>query len=116
MSKHAISFADCEKITRDSFKDECDPNLIVQRFAKTGQMPVNKLPPQYGEAPNKSFFEAACIHAELQSQAEDSLLNPPEAVPEASESTENAEETQGKGSDAIEPENGSESASATEAE
>lgn len=88
MSKHAIYFPE-DKITRDSFKDECDVKKIVERFARTGEIQhVQKAQPQYGESPNISFHEAACMQAEISSQLEanPTLLDqeppePPESPP-----------------------------------
>lgn len=75
MSKYAISFANEQKLTRDSFAEECDINRIVDQYARTGM--VNHLPrvePQYGEAPDMSFHEAACLNARLASlEAEGAL-------------------------------------------
>lgn len=38
-----------ESLTQQSFKDECDINVILKRFAVTGEMPDNVRVPQYGE-------------------------------------------------------------------
>ena len=37
---------------------------------------VARVSPQYGEAPDQTFFEAACTQAEIRSQAEDAALAP----------------------------------------
>lgn len=40
-------------LTKQSFKDECDINNIVNLFTQTGQMPtVNTMAEQYGDSPN----------------------------------------------------------------
>lgn len=40
-------------LTKQSFKQECDINTIVNRFQNTGQIPLqNNLEPQYGNAPD----------------------------------------------------------------
>lgn len=36
MSRHAISFKNEEVITKQSFKDECDINKILEKFQKSG--------------------------------------------------------------------------------
>lgn len=87
MSKrpHAIHFDQSLKLTRGSFKDECDPNLIVAQYAKTGI--VNHIPriqPQYGDAPEGDFFEAACVSAEIRSRQEAGELDLDEIVRNAS--------------------------------
>ena len=68
--------------TRQSFKDECDINRIVDTYARTGI--VNHIPrvaPQYGDNPEQTLFDAACVQAEIRSSEEDAVLNPsPEAL------------------------------------
>jgi phage internal scaffolding protein len=41
----------CEEPTRaqQHHKDECDINLILERFGKTGQLPVSAISAQYGD-------------------------------------------------------------------
>jgi phage internal scaffolding protein len=41
----------CEEPTRaqQHHKDECDINVILERFGKTGQMPVNAISGNYGD-------------------------------------------------------------------
>ena len=36
-----------ESMTQQSFKDECDINVILRRFAVTGELPDNIRVPQY---------------------------------------------------------------------
>lgn len=44
---------------KQSFKDECDINLIMRRFIKTGVIThVNNFSPQYGEVPSQTYHEA----------------------------------------------------------
>jgi len=67
---HAISFDD-PSLTKQSFRDECDVNLIVKRYTETGM--INSIPrttPQYGDAPEGDFLEAAIVNAEIASQVE----------------------------------------------
>ena len=68
----AISFKDSKRITRSSFKAECDINRIVDQFTRTGIVPhVQRATPQYGDAPEQDLFEAACIAAEIRSKEEE---------------------------------------------
>jgi len=70
MRPHAIVFTQ-PSLTRQSFKDECDVNLIVKRYTETGM--INHIPrtkPQYGDAPEGDFLEAAIVNAEIASQVE----------------------------------------------
>lgn len=65
-------------LTRQSFKDECDINRIVEQYARTGIIPVTpRGQPQYGDNPEQTLFEAALVQAEIRSQEEDEYLNPP---------------------------------------
>ncbi|AXL15439.1 internal scaffolding protein [Microviridae sp.] len=70
---HAIYFDPAEKITRDSFKDEVDVNNVIKRFVRTGELPKAREDAQFGEAPNKTLHEAACISAELASMEEEGV-------------------------------------------
>lgn len=74
--KHSISFADSPSLTKQSFKDECDVNKIVDRFTRTGQLdhlrPGN---PEYGEAPHLDYHTAACIAAETASAEAEGRLD-----------------------------------------
>lgn len=85
--------------TRQSFKDECDINRIVETYARTGM--VNHVPraaAQYGDNPEQTLFEAACVQAEIRSSEEEAVLNPsPEAVsaPESDETAEPADTPEG---------------------
>ena len=88
MSKHAISFDPEQRVTRPSFKDECDVNRIVSQYARTGM--INHLPrsePKYGDAPDITFQEAALAQAAVATAIEEGWdPTPPEIVaPEASE-------------------------------
>ncbi|AXL15434.1 internal scaffolding protein [Microviridae sp.] len=61
-------------MTKDSMKDECDVNRIVDRFAQTGLIShTARAEPQYGDAPEATLYEAACIRAEIASQVEEGL-------------------------------------------
>jgi len=103
---HAISFDD-PSLTKQSFRDECDVNVIVKRYTETGM--INHIPrttPQYGDAPEGDFLEAAIVNAEIASQIESGELDMDdltESEPEAELPLE---------PDTNEPENGSQEASA----
>jgi len=82
---HAITFTQ-PSLTRQSFKDECDVNQIVKRYTETGM--INHIPrttPQYGDAPEGDFLEAAIVNADIASQIEagtldlDAIASEPEA-------------------------------------
>lgn len=90
----SISFPE-QGLTKQSFRDECDINKIVDQFARTGV--INNLPrgePQYGDAPEQSFFESACISAEIASKTEldPEFGKPAESDSEASEEPSDASE------------------------
>lgn len=90
--KHAKVFTD-EKITRDSFKDECDVKKTVERFARTGVVPVGtKGPGQFIDAPEGELFDHALVQAEVNSAFEDGF-EPSEETPttEKDESPEKEE-------------------------
>ena len=78
-----IEFSE-QGLTHQSFKDECDVNRIVDQYARTGLVPsANRLTPQYGENPESTLFDAACVAAELRSLEEEGVdLSPPENVDE----------------------------------
>lgn len=65
-----ISFPS-ESQTKQYFRDECNINNIVAKFSESGQLPtnLNKLEPQYGEAPNldlkESLDQVKALHAEF---------------------------------------------------
>lgn len=59
-------------LTKQSFKNECDINTIVQRFQNTGQIPVqNTLDPQYGIAPDLDLKTALDHVKDLQREFDD---------------------------------------------
>ena len=68
---HAITFPD-DGLTRASFAPECDVNRIIERYAETGIVPNRpRVAPQYGEVPDQTSFQAACIAAEAASAMEE---------------------------------------------
>lgn len=45
--------------TKQAFKEQCDINTIMTRFATTGILPeTNSAPPVYGDAPSQTFHES----------------------------------------------------------
>lgn len=73
-------------LTRQSQADECNINLIVDKFTKTGLMPPSmRGTPQYGDAPDATLFEAACVQAELRSQDAEGVTLPEETEEALSE-------------------------------
>lgn len=82
-------------VTRQSFRDECDIDRIVDTYARTGM--VNHIPrmkPMYGDAPDQTLFEAACVQAEIRSAEENEALYPPSDALTAPES-DDKEQTEG---------------------
>lgn len=79
--KHALKFTD-PSLAKPSFADECDINNIVERFTRTGVLPEQRGNPQYGDAPDQTMYEAACIQAEVRSQE---ALRAAQAAPEPEE-------------------------------
>nr|UXQ87953.1 MAG: internal scaffolding protein [Microvirus sp.] len=56
-------------LTKQSFKDECNINNIVNRFQSTGQLPTNlNQDPQYGFCPEIDFKEALDLTKNLQAE------------------------------------------------
>jgi len=86
-------------LTRQSFKDECDVNQIVKRYTETGMINhIPRTPPQYGDAPEGDFLEAAIVNADIASQIEagtldmDAVASEPEAEPTSDPAPEKAEQ------------------------
>lgn len=85
--KHSIEFT-APSMTHQSFKDECEINNIVDKYTRTGILThLKRGEPQYGDAPDQTFFEAACVHAEIRSSAELAAGEPesPQEAPEPPE-------------------------------
>jgi phage internal scaffolding protein len=53
----------CEdpSLAQQHMKDECDINVIVERFGVTGQLPVTTLQPTYGDFSGVSDYQDALI-------------------------------------------------------
>lgn len=48
-----------EKVTKDSFAEECDINTIVRRFGLTGQLPTDVRAPMYGDFTDAMDYRSA---------------------------------------------------------
>jgi phage internal scaffolding protein len=61
----------CEEPTRaqQHHKDECDINVILERFGKTGQVPVNAISGQYGDFSGVHDYHTA-LNAIIASESE----------------------------------------------
>lgn len=82
---YSISFKGVTSLAKQSFKDECDVNNVIERFTRTGKLDhLNPRSPQYGEAPEMDAHTAACMAAEIASMAETEAQLPPadESPPE----------------------------------
>lgn len=52
-------------LTKQEFKDECDINIILQRFMRTGEPPPITLPEHFGDLTTRlTYFEASLAMAE----------------------------------------------------
>lgn len=52
-------------LTKQEFKEDCDINVIIERFIKTGQPPPITLPEHFGDLTTRlTYFEAATAMAE----------------------------------------------------
>lgn len=81
----AVSFDIESGRTHQAFRDECDIDKIVDRYARTGIVTHRgRGEPQYGDAPDATLFDAACAQAAIHSAEEEGLEWPPEP-PEAAE-------------------------------
>jgi len=57
--KVSLTFPENSRWTKQSFKDECDINLIMRRYMASGEMPVlNNNAPQYLDATGYDYQEA----------------------------------------------------------
>lgn len=57
--RHSIAFDHNQDMTKQSFKDECDINLIMKKFQRTGIIThYAKHGPQYGDIPAIEYQEA----------------------------------------------------------
>lgn len=60
---------DCQdpSLAQQQFKDECDINVILERFNVTGQLPVSPLQPQFGDFSGITDYQTA-LNAVLDAQ------------------------------------------------
>lgn len=71
MSKHAIIFTS-PSMTKQSYKDECDINKLMDKYQKTGLLNhVVKHSGEYGEFDSVDFTDAMNVVAEGQSMFEE---------------------------------------------
>lgn len=69
----------CEdpSLAQQHMKDECDINVIVERFGVTGQLPVTTLEPTYGDFSGVSDYQDALIKLQ---QTDDAFMSLPAAI------------------------------------
>lgn len=80
--KYAKTFTQMS-MARQSFKDECDPNRIVESFQRTGLMThVRRKPGEFFAAPEMDFFSAQLVAAEAASAAELEAQDPTPVEPQ----------------------------------
>ena len=48
-----------ESLAQQNMRDECDINVILKRFAVTGQLPENVRVPQYGDFTNAMDYQSS---------------------------------------------------------
>jgi len=86
-SRVALTFPENSRWTKQSFKDECDVNTIMNRYLATGEMPViNQQAPQYLDVTAIDYQEAMefvagaqSLFNELPSQVRNRFQNDPAA-------------------------------------
>lgn len=67
-----IDFKDEVPITKQSFKDSCDINLIAKKFKESGELPlVNPNHAKYGVQPSLDFFEVQIAVAQAKTWFEE---------------------------------------------
>jgi len=55
----SLTFAEDSPYTKQSFKDECDINILMSRYLSTGELPVlNQAAPQYLDVTGHDYQEA----------------------------------------------------------
>lgn len=82
---HSIEFPPESRFTKQSSKDECDINIILARYTRTGELPaLNEKYPQYLDVNGMDFHahqnvvaQAKSMFAELPSHLRDRFKNDP---------------------------------------
>lgn len=74
-----IAFDPDEGVTQQGFKEECDINVIVERFGLTGQLPENLRMPVSGDFTGVTDFQSAM---NIVRQAEEEFLRVPAHIRE----------------------------------
>lgn len=98
--KSALYFNPADDRTKQSFKDECDINVILQRYAATGQIThINERAPMWGDAPALDFAGAMALvvkareeFAALPANVRDRFNNNPQELLNFLSKAENQEE------------------------
>ncbi|WNK13729.1 MAG: internal scaffolding protein [Microvirus sp.] len=96
----SLSFPASEGRTKQEFASECDINVIMARYKKTGLLDfVNKNAPQYGDVTGFDFQEAAntvahgkSMFAELPATIRDRFENDPAQFLEFTSNSDNIQE------------------------
>lgn len=73
VSKDTGFVSDEESLTQQNFKDECDINTILRRFAVTGEIPENVRVPQYQDFDEVFDFHSAMNVVRAATEAFDSM-------------------------------------------
>lgn len=61
-----------ESLTKQEFKDDCNPTLILEKFQRTGLIDhVNQYQPVFGEQSSLTYYEAISITRNAQNQFND---------------------------------------------
>lgn len=95
--KESVGYRYGATMTKQSHKDECDVNKIVERFTKTGVLEfVNDRQPQFGDVTGIDFFESMRIVAQanemfaaLPAKVRDRFGNDPKAFLDFMEDPQN---------------------------
>ena len=64
---------DDPSLTQQNAKDECDINVIMERFGRGMELPENFRPPQYGDFTGISDYHTALNRVALANEAFDSM-------------------------------------------
>jgi phage internal scaffolding protein len=114
----------CEEPTRaqQHHKDECDINIILERFGKTGQVPVNAISGTYGDFSGvhdyhtamNALIAAESEFAALPAQIRNKFANDPSNLVQFLDDPQNRAEAEKLGLVNISPEANSETALAAE--